>query len=76
MATSISTTYAGEFAGKYIQAALLSGKTLGEETITILPNIVHKQIMQKVKKIGGEVYGIFSIMLEILEEISKRVLIK
>jgi len=48
MATSISTTYAGEFAGKYIQAALLSGKTLGEETITILPNIVHKQIMQKV----------------------------
>ena len=48
MATSISTTYAGEFAGKYISAALLSGKTLGEETITILPNIVHKQIMQKV----------------------------
>tara|TARA_B100002051_G_scaffold258778_1_gene277498 strand:- start:203 stop:325 length:123 start_codon:yes stop_codon:yes gene_type:complete len=32
--------------------------------------------MQKVKKISGEVYGIFSIMLEILEEISKGVLIK
>jgi len=26
--TSISTTYAGEFAGKYISAALLSGSTI------------------------------------------------
>ena len=28
MATSITTTYAGEFKEKYIAAALLSGKTL------------------------------------------------
>ena len=27
---SITTTYAGEFAGDYIAAALLSGKTLSE----------------------------------------------
>ena len=26
--TSITTTYAGEFAGKYVSAALLSGNTL------------------------------------------------
>ena len=33
--TSITTTYAGEFAGKYISAALLSGTTLANDLITI-----------------------------------------
>ena len=45
MATTnnLTTTYAGEFAGKYISAALLSGDTLGNELITIKPNVKHKE---------------------------------
>ena len=46
--TNITTTYAGEFAGKYISAALLSGKTLAENLITIKPNIKLKEVMKKV----------------------------
>lgn len=45
--TSITTTYAGEFAGKYLSAALLSGKTLAERAITIVPNVKFKQVMKK-----------------------------
>tara|TARA_R110002020_G_scaffold453806_2_gene668888 strand:- start:5945 stop:6868 length:924 start_codon:yes stop_codon:yes gene_type:complete len=50
MATTnnLTTTYAGEFAGKYISAALLSGKTLAEGNITIKPNIKFKEVMKKV----------------------------
>src|SRR6056300_446148 len=50
--TSITTTYAGEFAGKYISAALLSGKTLAEGNITIVPNVKFKQVMKKVATDG------------------------
>ena len=46
--TTLTTTYAGEFAGQYISAALLSGKTLGEELITIKPNIALKEVIKKV----------------------------
>jgi hypothetical protein len=46
--TSITTTYAGEFAGKYISAALLSGKTLAEGNISVVPNVKYKQVMKKV----------------------------
>ena len=46
--TSITTTYAGEFAGKYISAALLSGSTLAKELITIKPNVKYKEVMKKV----------------------------
>ena len=46
--TNISTSYAGEFAGKYISAALLSGKTLAEGNITTVPNVKYKQVMKKV----------------------------
>jgi len=46
--TSITTTYAGEFAGKYISAALLSGSTLANDLITIKPNIKFKEVMKKV----------------------------
>tara|TARA_A100000171_G_scaffold50305_1_gene61362 strand:+ start:60 stop:1031 length:972 start_codon:yes stop_codon:yes gene_type:complete len=45
---SITTTYAGEFAGKYISAALLSGKTLAEGAITIKPNVKYKEVVKKV----------------------------
>ena len=45
---SITTTYAGEFAGKYISAALLSGKTLADGAITIKPNVKYKEVIKKV----------------------------
>ena len=50
--TSITTTYAGEFAGKYVSAALLAGSTLGQGLITIKPNIKHKEEMKKVATDG------------------------
>ena len=37
--TSITSTYAGEFAGKYISAALLSGSTIENGLITVKPNV-------------------------------------
>ena len=46
--TSITTTYSGEFAGKYIAAALLSAPTLDKGGITIHPNVKYKQVIQKV----------------------------
>ncbi len=50
--TSITSTYAGEFAGKYISAALLSGKTLAEGAITIKPNVKFKEVVKKVASTG------------------------
>jgi hypothetical protein len=50
--TSITTTYAGEFAGKYVSAAILSGSTLANELITIKPNIKYKEVMKKVATDG------------------------
>jgi len=46
--TSITTTYAGEFAGKYIAAALLSAPTLEKGGMTILPNVKYKQVLKRV----------------------------
>jgi len=46
--TSITTTYAGEFAGKYISAALLSGATLDKGNIEIKPNVKFKEVIKKV----------------------------
>ena len=43
---TITTSYAGEFAGKYIAASLFSAKTLDEGAITILPNIKYKAAMK------------------------------
>jgi hypothetical protein len=45
---AITTTYAGEFAGKYIAAALLSAKTLDNQYITIMPNVKFKSVIQKI----------------------------
>ena len=45
---SITTTYAGEFAGQYISAALLSGTTLDNGLITVKPNIKFKEVLKKV----------------------------
>jgi hypothetical protein len=44
----ITSTYAGEFAGQYIAAALLSAKTLDNKLITIHPNVKYKEVLQKV----------------------------
>ena len=46
--TSITTTYAGEFAGKYIAAALLSASTIENGGITVKPNVKYKEVMKKV----------------------------
>jgi len=50
--TSITTTYAGEFANQYISAALLSGKTLNDGAISIKPNIKYKEVIKKVATSG------------------------
>jgi len=45
--TSITTTYAGEFAGKYVAAALLSANTIDKGGITVLPNVKYKQVLKR-----------------------------
>ncbi len=40
---SVTSTYAGEFAGKYIAAALLSAKTLENDLIQVVPNVSTKK---------------------------------
>ena len=45
---TVTSTYAGEFAGKYIAAALFSAKTLDNKYITIMPNVKYKSVIQKV----------------------------
>ena len=50
--TSITTTYAGEFAGKYIAAALLSAPTLDKGGITVMPNVKFKQVIKRVATDG------------------------
>jgi hypothetical protein len=43
----VSSTYAGEFSGKYIAAALLSADTLDKGLITIMPNVKFKSVIKK-----------------------------
>ncbi|QDP47153.1 MAG: hypothetical protein GOVbin40013_34 [Prokaryotic dsDNA virus sp.] len=45
---SLTTTYAGEFAGEYISAALLSGVTIENGGITVKPNVKFKETLKKV----------------------------
>ena len=45
--TSITSTYAGEFAGKYIAAALLSGSTIENGGIEVKPNVKYKEVIKK-----------------------------
>jgi hypothetical protein len=44
--TITNSSYSGEFAGKYLGAALLSAKTLDEGAVSILPNIKYKAAMK------------------------------
>ena len=54
MATTnnLTTTYAGEFAGDYIAAALLSGATIENGGITVKPNVKFKQVVKKISTDG------------------------
>lgn len=45
--TSLTTTYAGEFAGKYVSAALLSANTIDKGYITVKPNVKYKEVLKK-----------------------------
>ena len=45
--TSITTTYAGESASKYIAAALLSASTIENGGIEVKPNIKYKEVIKK-----------------------------
>ena len=46
--TNITTTYAGEFAGEYIAAALLSASTINDGGVTVKPNIAYKEVIKKI----------------------------
>jgi len=46
--TSITTTYAGQNAGKYISAALLSGSTIANGGIEVKPNIAFKEVIKRI----------------------------
>ena len=48
MATTVNvtTTYAGEFAGKYIGAALLSANTIAQNGITVKTNVKYKEVVK------------------------------
>lgn len=45
--TSITTTYAGESASKYIAAALLSASTIEKGLVEVKPNIKYKEVIKK-----------------------------
>ena len=45
--TSITTTYAGEFAGEYIAAALLSASTIDDGGLTVKANIAYREVIKK-----------------------------
>ena len=43
----VSSSYSGEFSGKYIAASLLSADTLDKGNITIMPNVKFKSVIKK-----------------------------
>jgi hypothetical protein len=46
--TNVTTTYSGEFSGKYISAALLSGSTIANGGIEVKPNVKYKEVIKKI----------------------------
>ena len=46
-AVNITTTYAGQFAGEYIAAALLSASTIDDGGLTVKANIAYKEVIKK-----------------------------
>ena len=47
--TNITTTYAGEFAGKYVSAMILSGNTIANGLIEVKPNIKFKEVLKRLE---------------------------
>lgn len=45
--TNVTSTYQGEFAGKYIASALLSANTIDKGGITVMPNVKYKAVVKK-----------------------------
>jgi len=52
MALSISSTYSGSFAGKYLSASLLSGNTIANGLIEVKPNVKFKEVLKRVDLSG------------------------
>jgi hypothetical protein len=46
---NITSTYAGEFAGKYISAALLSASTIEDGGVEVMPNVKYKSVIQRIE---------------------------
>ena len=44
---TITSNYAGEFAGKYIAAAVLSANTIANNAVTVIPNVKYKATVKK-----------------------------
>lgn len=44
---TITSNYAGEFAGKYIAAAVLSANTIANNAVTVIPNVKYKANVKK-----------------------------
>jgi hypothetical protein len=49
---NITTSYAGEFAGKYISAGILSANTLANGGVTIRPNVKFKEVVKTLTSSG------------------------
>jgi hypothetical protein len=46
--TSITTSYSGSFAGKYVAAALLPAPTIANNLITVKQNVKYKEVLKRV----------------------------
>lgn len=44
---SITTSYSGEFAGKYVKAALLSAPTIANGLIEVKPNVKYRSVLKR-----------------------------
>ena len=53
MSLSITSSYSGSFAGKYVSAALLSGNTIANGLIEVKPNVKFKEVLKRVSLSGA-----------------------
>lgn len=51
--TNVTTSFSGSHSGKWISAALLSGVTLSNELVTILPNVKYKTVVSNLVSASG-----------------------
>ena len=50
---TIASSYSGEFAGKYVSAALLTGNTIANGLIEVKPNIKFKEVLKRIDLSGA-----------------------